>query len=81
LVFSQDHGGDMEAIDFKKMTCCEDIILPKINVRKKPYLAVWECPECGDTMIQTIYGSELLVLEIAESIDATKASSAYNCFL
>lgn len=70
----------MEAIDFKKMTCCEDVILPKINVRKRPYLAEWKCPVCGDTMIQTIKGSDLLVLEIAESIDATKASSAYNSF-
>lgn len=70
----------MEAFDIKKMTCCEDIIFPKISVRQKPYLAVWKCPECGDTMVQTIHGSELLVLEIAESIDATKASSANNCF-
>lgn len=70
----------MEALDIKKMTCCEDIILPKINVRQKPYLAIWKCPECGDTMVQAINGSDLLVLEIAESIDATKASSASNCF-
>jgi predicted RNA-binding Zn-ribbon protein involved in translation (DUF1610 family) len=70
----------MEAIDIKKMTCCEDIILPKINVKQKPYLAVWKCPECGDTMVQAIHGSDLLVLEIAESIDATKAFSSHDCF-
>ena len=70
----------MEAFDIKKMTCCEDIILPKISVRQKPYLAVWKCPECGDTKVQTIHGVDLLVLEISESIDATKASSAYECF-
>ena len=68
----------MEAIDVKKMECCEDIIFPKINVRQKPYLAVWKCPECGETMVQKITESALLVLEIAESIDATKASTAYN---
>jgi len=68
----------MEVIDVKKMACCEDIILPKINVRKKPYKAIWECPECGDIMVQTISGSNLLVLEIAESIDATKAFSDCN---
>ena len=70
----------MEALDIKKMTCCKDVILPKINVRQKPYLAIWECPECGDTMVQIINGTDLLVLEIAESIDATKASSATNFF-
>ncbi len=66
----------MKAVDIKKMSCCEFVILPKISVREKPYLVKWKCPECGETRTQTIIGSNRIVLEIAESIDATKALSA-----
>lgn len=63
----------MEALDTKKMACCEDVILPKVSTRKGPYMVSWKCPKCGEVMQQIICGIDLLVLEIAESIDTNKA--------
>ena len=63
----------MRAIDIKRMICCDYIILPKINTRQEPYSVYWKCPKCGDAKKQIITGSDLLVLEIAESIDTNQA--------
>ena len=63
----------MEAIDIKKMRCCEYIIPPKVNTHQEPYIIRWKCPKCGESMKQIINGSELLVDEIAKSIDTNKA--------
>ena len=64
----------MEAIDAKKMTCCENVIPPRVSTREKPYIVSWKCPKCGKTVIQTIVGKDLLVLDIAESINTLYAT-------
>ena len=63
----------MKVLDTKKMACCEDVILPKVNTHQEPYMVSWKCPKCGEVRQQIICGIDLLVLEIAESIDANKA--------
>ena len=63
----------MEAIDVKKMSCCEYVIPPMVNTRNEPYIVRWKCPKCGESMKQIIKGHDLLVCEIAESIDTNKA--------
>ncbi|MGA1790839.1 MAG: hypothetical protein ACMUIM_05095 [bacterium] len=63
----------MKAIDIKRMICCDDVILPKINTRQEPYTVYWKCPICGDSRKQIIPGSDLLVLEIVESINTNQA--------
>ena len=67
-------GKDMKAIDIKRMICCDDVIPPKVDTRQEPYTVYWRCPKCGDSRKQIISGADLLVLEIAESIDTHKAS-------
>jgi len=59
----------MEAIDAKKMTCCENEIPPRVSTRQKPYIVSWKCPKCGRKVIQIIEGNNLLVFDIAESIN------------
>jgi Zn finger protein HypA/HybF involved in hydrogenase expression len=63
----------METIDSKEMRCCEYVIIPKVNTRQEPYIVRWKCPKCGKSMKQIINESNLVIYDIAQSINIERA--------
>lgn len=64
---------NMETISAKEMRCCGYVIIPKVNTRQEPYIVRWKCPKCGKSMKQIINGSNLVIYEIAQSINIKRA--------
>lgn len=44
----------MEAVSLTATVCCRQAIYPKIDPLQGYCLVIWECPICGETMIQEI---------------------------
>lgn len=63
----------METMDPKEMHCCDCVIIPRVNTRHEPYIVRWKCPKCGKSMKQIIKGSNMVIYEIAQSINIERA--------